>query len=406
MAKFKNLAELKIVMVSISALGNSEIITGYSKDLCKKMVLIKTPPVYAKGDEYPVCVIYENHSKAKEFELKLLKHARHIFIHPFIFALFIHLKNLVSVFIIFIKLRCRFDIYIGSGYMFTFLGLLLKCLGFTRKVIYFRCDYYEKNKFSFREWYPYILIRIFHLVDFLNLKFSDSVWHTSETMLHNYRESGARIARSHPQIVFKLGIMDQNKMRNKKYDTCDLAFIGNLKENQGIDLIIDTIPELIKVFPEIKLHIIGAGVYSDKLKRQVDENRLSRSVKFYGFLDNKNEVEKIFEKCILGLAPYSHEGNQFIRYSTPGKVFDYLSCGLPVIITDTTDMANEISHYGVGMVIDYSVVELKNAILKFLNDRDFLRESARNINEMSVKYSWSKIIKTAFSDTLEGWNSQ
>ena len=175
-----------------------------------------------------------------------------------------------------------------------------------------------------------------------------------------------------------------------------IVYMGILAHIQGVQLIVEALPGILRSMPDVRLIIIGSGPLEETLKRMVEENNLSGHVRFTGLI-NDEEVNSILCKCALGIAPYFPDPYSTKRGSDPTKPKMYLACGLPVVITRVPPIAGEIEENNAGLAIDYSKEELVNAVLRLLSDEKLYLECRKNAFEMAKQFDWSNILNMAFS---------
>lgn len=190
---------------------------------------------------------------------------------------------------------------------------------------------------------------------------------------------------SKPFIILGNGIDRDEIVFIPKKDTnnlINLFFIGSPGMPwQGIDRLISS----YKKAPnreKFKLHIVG---YADIYKMN-DKNLI-----FYGFIKDNNEINKIISEAdigIGGLSLYYKKMNQ----AAPLKIRNYLSKGLPVVISHEDTDINEDLPFVLRVLNDNSTID-------FIKLEEFyykVREIRRNGE--TVKYSienltWDKKMK-------------
>ena len=87
-----------------------------------------------------------------------------------------------------------------------------------------------------------------------------------------------------------------------------------------------------------------------------------------------NQLESKYLQCKFGIIPLRR--NLYNDLAMPVKLFEYYSHGLPVIVTDCTEMAQFVSNTNTGLVAEDSPEALANKILLLLENDD-LYHSAR-----------------------------
>ncbi|MEW6101874.1 MAG: glycosyltransferase family 4 protein [Candidatus Omnitrophota bacterium] len=355
----------------------------YLKDNAADFSVVSVVSHFSEGIA-PSCKYYVEGKLRKDFKLLSFR-------FPASFGILNQMMDAISICHAFLRLRRKFEIYIGTGQLYTFVGLFLKKMGFFKKVVYYSGDYFES-------------VKLLKALDAIDVRFADAVWNSSQAMIEARKKNNLQGKKNAPSLVFRLGVrMPQAGFYENKYDSNDIAFIGNLQKRHGLDLFLDIFPELIKEFPDLRLNIIGKGSYEKDLKIRIRQLGVDNNVVFHGFVAEEEDLDKIFSKCSLGLALYEKEEGCPTKYADPGKIKDYLAHGLPVIMTDISEIAREVHSYGSGLVIGYSRQELKAALLSFLRNRQLICEFGRNAARLAAEYTWDKILDGVFSQTLAIW---
>ena len=121
--------------------------------------------------------------------------------------------------------------------------------------------------------------------------------------------------------------------------------------------------------------------------------KTSLSTRFYGFVPNKKDIEKIITKCTIATALYLPETRNVSNYTDNSKIKDYLSFGLPVITTNIPS-AEEVKKKRAGIIINYQKPqEFIDAISTIISDYKSFQENSLNL---SKKYYYKKIYPEIF----------
>lgn len=160
---------------------------------------------------------------------------------------------------------------------------------------------------------------------------------------------------------------------NKNY----VGFIGTFYHYQGIDILIDAAPLIIDKHPEVIFLLVGGGPMRPIWQRKVTTLDLGRHFVFTGFVP----YEKVPFYCgasDICVSPYLREAGEL----SPVKVFDYLACGRPVVMSDVADTAKIFYESGAILFIEpENPTELANAINNLLGSRKkrkIMSENGRN----------------------------
>ena len=80
--------------------------------------------------------------------------------------------------------------------------------------------------------------------------------------------------------------------------------MGHLRKRQGLELIVESLPDIVKDIPDAKFVVIGTGDLENNLKKRVAELGLVENVDFKGFIEDHKRRGEYNEKmchraCIL-----------------------------------------------------------------------------------------------------------
>jgi glycosyltransferase involved in cell wall biosynthesis len=215
------------------------------------------------------------------------------------------------------------------------------------------------------------------------------------------REKKGIVKKNH-QLVVPIGV---NFSRIKRLEEAEInrmnfVYMGHVKRNQGIELIVESFGDIVKEFPQARLTIIGGGDLEPLIREKVNQGGLSSCVEFKGFVPSHEEVEKMLASCGIGLALYEPNPESVTWYTDPSKPKQYMACGLPVIITVVPQIAEEVNSKNLGLVVDYERRSFVNAALRLLKDKDFYFTCRRNAIKFASGMQWELIFESAFSKSL------
>lgn len=343
----------------------------------EEILHISHPNLYIKSG-------YKKSSYYRIFKSGLLIRQKHA---PFFHfpEYFLYLKDSIYTLYWVVSQKKKFDVFIGLGNINALGGLLLKRIGCVRKVVYYVIDYVPR-RFSNR-----IINWIYHYFDQLAARYADATWNISPRIISG-RE--ARWNKRFPnQFVFPHGLyFDKKKILPvTKIHKNELVYMGYLNKEQGIQLILDILPKLIKRIPDIRLNIIGTGNYEQTLKSKVFKMNMDKYVIFTGLIPDINKMEERLAKGAIAFAMYK-PSHSFSYFADPGKIKHYLSVGLPIIMTDLPYVAKEIEKNKCGLVIHYDKRELYQSIVQLLTNSKIYNSYRSNAMRIAKKYDWIHMI--------------
>lgn len=287
----------------------------------------------------------------------------------------------------------RMDLFIGLGALDGFTGLIARILGYTEKAVTWLIDY------SPRRFPSVVLNHLYHTIDTIAALWSDETWNISAKVMsvHKVGYWGHYFARhSNIQKVVPVGvdrILDPCKARRQD----ELIFIGHILEKQGLQLVIDSLPMLSVVRPEVHLTVLGDGPYLCDLRERVSKLGLDAAVEFRGFIADDDVVWEALSQASIGVATYLKVENSFTYYADPGKIKQYLAAGLPICMTDVPAMALDVQARGCAVVVEDNVVAVGCGILELLNDSNLVGRR-RACAEFASKFTWEYV----FGETFDG----
>lgn len=173
-------------------------------------------------------------------------------------------------------------------------------------------------------------------------------------------------------------------------DIFKLTYLGVITRSRGIDLVLRAIAKIHNEYQKnILFQIIGAGSFLPELKKLSTDLGINDRVIFEGYVPYESVPEKLKNTdCFICPLPERPEWN----VSSPIKIFEYLACARPVILTPIIAHTNILN--GEKFVVwtkDDSVQEFKNAIeFAFLNKNRLLADSETAPEYVRDKFGWEK----------------
>ncbi|HEY9205832.1 MAG TPA: glycosyltransferase family 4 protein [Candidatus Methanoperedens sp.] len=172
----------------------------------------------------------------------------------------------------------------------------------------------------------------------------------------------------------------------KEKNNIEIISVAYLQKRKGIDFIIKAFSEIIGKRPNIMLRVVGMGPEKENLMGLVNQLNLNRHVIFEGFVPN-TEIAKYYQNADIFISMSCSE-------SFGQTSIEAMATGLPVITTKVGEIKNIIVHGETGFLIEHNKDELKNYLVKLIDDRrlrNIMGQNARKIVE--EKYDWKIIAK-------------
>jgi glycosyltransferase involved in cell wall biosynthesis len=152
---------------------------------------------------------------------------------------------------------------------------------------------------------------------------------------------------------------------------------------KGTEIVIESLPLIMRSFPEATLDVLGDGSAIEQFKRLAASRGLNGRVKFHGRLEH-SAVINLLKQSDLFCYPTASEG-------FPKAVLEALACGLPVITTPVSVLPMLIESGGGMLIKERSAAEVARVVTDCLSNTELYCA-------MSVQ-----ALETAKSFTLERW---
>lgn len=282
-----------------------------------------------------------------------------------------------------------YDLFVGVNNLNCLAGLFLRKIKKVKRVIYYSIDFVPirfNNK---------LLNYIYHEIEKFSITHADEVWNVSPRIAEGRRDF-FNIKITSKQKVVPIGVWNKNikRLGFDKVKKHQVIFIGHLLEKQGVQIIIEAIPDIIRDIKDFKFIVIGDGEYQSALKSLVKKKKLEKYIDFRGWVKDRTKVDQILSKNILAIATYKPEAKKlynFTYYADPTKIKDYLSAGLPVLLTNVAYNAKELEKKGCAIVVEYNAKEIAMTIKNILKDERKLRVYRENALRVAKEFNWDKI---------------
>ncbi len=293
-----------------------------------------------------------------------------------------------------IALRGRYDVYIGVDPLNCLAGLVLRALGLVKYVVFYSIDFTPKR-------FPQRLVNsLYHAIESFCVRFADIRWDISPRIAEGREKFLGIKANDFPVTVVPVGMWKKDiATYNSKFDAHRIVFVGHLLKKQGVDKALEAISIVKKKVKDISFLIIGGGEEEETLRRLAGKLHLENNVEFTGWMWDQNKIRELLSGCAFGVATYDPQGAQednFTYYADPTKIKTYLSCGLPVIMTNVPYNAQALKNFGCAQVVAYRASAIARAMMMWIDDTTKLERARKMALEVAHGLTWEKV----FADVL------
>jgi glycosyltransferase involved in cell wall biosynthesis len=167
-----------------------------------------------------------------------------------------------------------------------------------------------------------------------------------------------------------------------------LVYTGFVQDARGLEVVVDAVGLLRARGLDVRFRIVGDGPFRPRLERRVAMHGLQDAVEFTGWVAH-SEVAQHVREADVGVIP--HPKNDHTDTTIPNKLFDYMACGRPVIVSNAAPMERIVRDEGCGTVFEAGSAEsLARAIAGMSPDRAALEAMGRRGAEaVRRRFHWA-----------------
>lgn len=129
----------------------------------------------------------------------------------------------------------------------------------------------------------------------------------------------------------------------------NVLYIGGLGPHRGLDTAIKGIDLLKESFPEIHLHIVGGGNYSQTLVDMVQGMRLTDYVTIHGKVPFRL-VAPLMKAADLNIVP--HNSTEHTEHTIPHKLYQIMMMNTPLLVSSCAPLKRVITENNCGYIFE------------------------------------------------------
>lgn len=146
-----------------------------------------------------------------------------------------------------------------------------------------------------------------------------------------------------------------------------VGFIGSFYAYEGLDMLLDALPELIRQRPDVRVLLVGGGPQEANLRQQAERLGLSKHVIFTGRVPHQ-EVSRYYD--LINILAYPRHPMRLTELVTPLKPLEAMAQGQLFVASDVGGHKELIEHGKTGILFKAGDCKaLTEALLTLLNDR-------------------------------------
>ncbi len=176
----------------------------------------------------------------------------------------------------------------------------------------------------------------------------------------------------------------------KKSEIPTLLYFGRLKKYKRVDHIIKAFALVIKKIPNAVFYIAGKGDDEERLKDIVNIMKLNDSVKFMGFISEKDKGKCVSESWVFTITSEKEGWGIVVIEANAGA--------LPVVGYNVEGIRDSIKDgYSGYLVENGNINQLAEKIVLLLNNNKLRNLMSQNALEWSNHFRWDKTAEIFYS---------
>ncbi|MCE7791782.1 glycosyltransferase family 4 protein [Salipaludibacillus sp. CUR1] len=351
--------------------------------------VLTTEPTYPDKEIYGDEQFWDDEGLNADTKINRVKVANKTYSRNIVNRLVYYLKIAFKMLMFILKDKHKYEaVLVTSPPIFTALVGLVAKYRFRSRLILDVRDLWPESLKGVKVFNYSFIISIFRWLEKRLYKGADQIIVNSEGFI-SYIKKAAQIKDGKITFVPNAANNDElaaeSREKGKKFK---VIYAGNIGMAQDVDMLINLAGELEK--QDIQLSVIGYGVNRKKFAEECYVKNFT-NISIYNPLSRK-ECLKIMAEHHAGIVTLNN--SDVFKTVLPGKVIDYMTCGVPVIASVSGFSKQTIEKAKVGFVSEErNVSEMINYILYLKNNPSYSRQASDN-GKAFVKdnFLWEKNI--------------
>lgn len=147
-----------------------------------------------------------------------------------------------------------------------------------------------------------------------------------------------------PVVTVASQSSNANRWPTTTDDTPEIVYTGNLGSAQDLETCIRAMAHLSD--KRAVLRLVGGGDEETTLRELVDELGVDDRVEFAGVIP-REDVPDVLNRATIGVAPLADV--ESLSYAIPTKVYEYMACALPTVVTGRGEIERFVTESGGGV---------------------------------------------------------
>lgn len=162
--------------------------------------------------------------------------------------------------------------------------------------------------------------------------------------------------------------------------------LARMKKYKRIDILLDSIPEVLKEIPGLKVILVGEGDDLPRLKEISRKNGIMNAVEFTNFVSADKKIKLLSSSWVsVNTSPKEGWGLTSIESQ---------SSGTPSIVPDSQGLRETVKDGVSGYIYPFGDNKaLSEILIKVLKDKELVVKMGKNARKWAANFSWDESAK-------------
>ena len=179
-------------------------------------------------------------------------------------------------------------------------------------------------------------------------------------------------------------------IQRKKEPVPVLITVGNVTQRKGQRNVINALPQLLNIFPDLKYHIIGIPTERDNLEKLALNLGVEQAVVFFGKVSEKEKIELLQQADVFVMLSETTPTGDVEGFGI--AILEANALGIPAIGALGCGIEDAIKDGASGKLINNNnSKQFESALEEILNHYETYSKGAKT---WSQNFTWEKVIKS------------
>jgi len=194
------------------------------------------------------------------------------------------------------------------------------------------------------------------------------------------------IPKGNVEIIYNGVDIKSYQSKSKLSKSPTIICLARMKKYKRIDVLIDSISEILKVIPDLKVILVGDGDDLSRLKRIARKNQIEKAIEFTNFVPAEKKADLLTSSWVsVNTSPKEGWGLTSIEAQ---------SSGTPSIVPDSPGLRETVKDGVSGYIYPFGDTKsLSEILIKILEDEKLVMEMGKAARKWAANFSWDESAK-------------